>query len=94
MELASRRVWQKETLPRPEEDLETRATNSWNFQGLERGLFNQLTTEAESDSTKKLSPTKSLFDEDSSIALTTASSSASFESLLPTEQEKIPLNNP
>jgi hypothetical protein len=35
-----------------------------------------------------------LFDEDSSIALTTASSSASFESLLPTEQKKIPLNNP
>ncbi|KAJ6869006.1 hypothetical protein NC651_033937 [Populus alba x Populus x berolinensis] len=34
MELASRRVWEKETLPRPEEDLETRTTNSWNFQGM------------------------------------------------------------
>jgi len=85
MELASRKVWQKEMLPSPEENLETLTKSSWNFQGLEQGLFIQLTTEAELDSTKKLSPTKSFFDEDRSMALTTARSSVLLESLLPTE---------
>lgn len=73
MELASQNVWQKEMLPSPEENLENLTKSPWNFQGLEQGLFIQLTTEAESDSTKKLSPTKSFFDGDRSMALTTAS---------------------
>jgi hypothetical protein len=72
-------------LPSPEENLETLTKSSWNFQGLEQGLFIQLTTEAELDSTKKLSPTKSFFDDDRSMALTTARSSVLLESLLPTE---------
>ena len=87
--LLSRREWVNVSEPKHEATLWIEKKRLWCRQGLLWGLFIQLMTLAESDSIIMCLWCRRQLEADNSIALTTAFSSASLESKIPTDKEKI-----
>ena len=88
--LLSRREWVNVREPKHEATLWIEEKRLWCRQGLLWGLFIQLMTLAESDSIIMCLWCRRQLEADNSIALTTAFSSATLESKIPTDKEKIP----